>query len=179
MTEKLYPQRTRCKQCRKGLKAPVIRGIFCSYQCAKVNPPVTNLDVTPRHCKRQINGIWGNKTRYDAPSFVPKKYQDDPSTNIYLCDNCNQYHIGHSRVETVQREQLTRYVKTYAELGSVIERYMETHKYTKKQVANALKVPQKRVTEVWEGSPKVTATFLFNLLGYIKLRIELSSPPSK
>ena len=177
MKETLFPQRQRCKTCRKSFTDIVLAGVYCSYKCGKFSAPAKTIDDAPRSCKREVNNSWGYKTRFKAPSEVPPKYQNDPSTNIYLCDNCRTYHIGHSRVDTteVPREKLTRYVSSLEELGSVIERYLLTRKIDKKILAKKMKVPAVRITEVINGSPKVSAIFLLTLLNELKIRVEITS----
>ena len=178
MSEKLYPERQRCKTCRKAFSDQVLASLFCSYKCGGFPLPAKNISDAPRSCKREVNGAWGYKTRFKAPMEVPEKYQKDPSTNIYLCDNCKMYHIGHSRPDAgeVPREKLVRYVKDLEELGSVIERYMNSRKIDKKVLAKKMKVPAIRITEAINGSSKTTASFLFKLLNELRLRVEITSP---
>lgn len=176
--EACYPTRQRCKTCRKSFKENVLGGLYCSYKCGNYPSPAKNITDAPRGCKREVNGKWDYKTRFRSESEVPKKYQDDPSTNIYECDNCHMYHIGHSRVETVDKEErLVRYVTNLKELGSVISRYMESKKIDKKVLAKKLKIPAIRITEIQEGSTKATAYNLMLLLNELHLRIEITGPP--
>lgn len=181
MAETIYPERQRCKTCRKKLEDNVFVGMYCSYRCGKLPNPAKNITEAPRGCKREVNGQWGYKTRYKSPKMVPEKYQIDPSTNIYLCDNCQTYHIGHSRVEvdTSSTERLLRYVKDNKELGSVIQRFRESRNIDKKTIAKALKIPAIRITEIESGSPSASVVNLMNVLNYLKLKIEISSPPRR
>jgi hypothetical protein len=178
MPETLYPQRQRCKTCRKGFTDIVLEGLYCSYRCGKFTAPTSNIEDTPRSCKREVNGSWGYKTRFKSEQEVPQKYRDDPSTNIYICDNCHTYHIGHSRPDAteVPREKLIRYVKNEKELGSVIERYMSSRNIDTKTLAKKLKIPAIRIKEIFEGSDKVKANILFNVMNELRLRIEITSP---
>lgn len=178
MAETYYPQRQRCKKCRKSLSETVLAGQYCSYKCGGFASPAKTIEDAPRSCKREINNVWGYKTRFKSELEVPEKYRNDPSTNIYLCENCKFYHIGHSRPDAteVPREKLVRYVKDTQELGSVIERYMASRRIDKKVLAKKMKVPVIRVTEVLNGSNKVTAVFLFKLMEELKLRVEITSP---
>lgn len=181
MAETFYPTRQRCKTCRKGLTDTILAALYCSHRCGGFPLPAKTVEDAPRSCKRQVNNSWGYKTRYRYEGEVPKKYQDDPSTNIYLCDNCRMFHIGHSRPDAGEqpREKLVRYVKDFEELGSVIERYMESRNIDKKVLAKKMKVPAIRITEVFNGSPKTSAVFLMKLMAELKLRIEISSPLSR
>lgn len=168
-----YPQRQRCKTCRKGFGNLVIAGEFCSYRCGGFPEPAKNIADAPRGCKREVNGSWGYKTKFKSPSEVPPKYQNDPSTNIYLCDNCRHYHIGHSRPEEAP-EKLKRYVSSYEEMSSVIARMMVQKNIDKKVLAKTLKVPTIRITEILNGSPKVSPVLLFNVLSVLRLRVEIA-----
>ena len=97
MAERLYPDRTRCKKCSKGLNGtPVVDGLYCSYRCASIPAPSTKVDEAPRGCKRQIDGKWGFKTRYKYEAEVPQRLRDDPATNVYRCDYCHNLHVGHN-----------------------------------------------------------------------------------
>lgn len=153
--------------------------MYCSLKCGKLSSPAKTITETPRHCKREVNGTWGYKTKYDSPDSAPEKYRNDPSTNLYLCDNCHTYHIGHSRPDKEQQEDLVRYVKSYSELGSVIERYMTSNNISKKDVALMLKVPIKRVTEIHEGNSEVKAELLFKVLSTLRIQINLASTSRK
>lgn len=178
MAEKLYPARQRCKTCRKGFDKTILAGLYCSYKCGGFPPPAKTVPDAPRGCKREVDGKWGYKVRYSSPDSVPIKYQNDPSTNIYLCDNCRTYHIGHSRPDrevNQQAQQLVRYVKDLKELGSVIERYMISNNIDKKVLAKKLKIPAIRITEIQQASPKANAMVLMRLLYELKLRVEITS----
>lgn len=180
MPETLYPSRSRCKTCRKGLTdTNTVAGIYCSYKCGKLKPPTKAIADTPRYCKREVNGVWGFKTKYASPNVAPEKYRKDPSTNIYLCDNCHTYHIGHSRPSTETTEPLIRYVTSYKELGSVIQRYMETNNIQKKDVALTLKVPIKRITEIHEGHSEAKAELVFKVLSLLRIQVNLATPTRK
>lgn len=178
--ETFYPSRQRCKTCRKAFKELVLGGLYCSYKCGHFPAPAKTITDAPRGCKREVNNKWDYKTRYRSEAEVPKKYQDDPSTNIYNCDNCRMYHIGHSRIEPVAKEErLVRYVTDLKELGSVISRYMETKKIDKKLLAKKLKLPVIRITEIQNGSAKATAYNLMLILNELHLRIEITGPPTR
>lgn len=173
MSQTYYPVRQRCKTCRKGFGELVIAGQFCSYKCGGFPQPAKTITEAPRGCKREVNGTWGYKTKFKSATEVPSKYQNDPSTNIYLCDNCRHYHIGHSRPEQ-QPEKLVRYVSSYEELASVIARIFVQNNLDKKLVAKKMGVPIIRITEVINGSPKVSPVLLFKLLNFLRLRVELT-----
>lgn len=166
-----YPTRQRCKTCRKKLEKVVVAGQFCSYKCGKFTEPAKTIGEAPRGCKRQVDGRWDYKTRFLFPEQVPEKFQQDPTSNIYLCDNCRTWHIGHSRPE--EYESLTRYVNSFEELGSVIQRHRETMKVDKKDLAKLLKVPAIRITEIENGDSKASIVVLFKVLEALKLKISM------
>lgn len=167
----MYPERKRCKQCGKKLDRLILEGLYCSYKCGKFPLPAKTLAEAPRGCKREVNRKWDYKTRFNAPSLVPEKLRNDAAINIYACDNCRMFHIGHSRVEPF--ETLTRYVNNAKELGSVIQRHREGLKIDKKLLAKTLKVPVIRITEVEEGSKNVQMYVVFAILEYLKIKISL------
>ena len=176
MAEILYPDRQRCKTCRKGFQDIVLEGLYCSYRCGRFSTPASTVDEAPRGCKRIVNGVWGYKTRYKAVAEVPEKYKHDPTTNIYLCDNCHTYHIGHSRVEdNPTAESFTRYVSSFEELGSVVERVLKQKGLDKRNLAKVLKVPAVRITEVLEGNPKASPVVLFKILNALHIKLVLSN----
>ena len=177
MTIETYPQRQRCKTCRKKFGSLVLAGLYCSYSCGNFPSPAANVADAPRGCKREANGRWDYKTKFLYEDQVPEKYRKDASTNIYLCDNCRMYHIGHSRPETL--EALVRYVNTMEELGSVVQRYRESLNISKKTLAIKLKIPAIRITELEEGSKKTSVDTLMKVLGILHLKISLASPPIK
>lgn len=150
----LFPQRQRCSKCRKKLEKVVVSGMYCSYSCAGVPAPSRNVDDAPRPCKRQINGQWDFKKRYRCEEEVQKKLRDDPGTNIYRCEYCYHLHVGHSRPDPLSREKLSRKVGDADLLGDVLKRMREDKRYTVKQLATKLNVPQIRIKEVEEGSDK-------------------------
>lgn len=176
MPETLYPIRTRCKNCRKGLdNTPVVDGIFCSYRCAKIPAPSSKVDDAPRGCKRQINKKWGFKTKYKYENEVPQRLRDDPATNIYRCDYCRTLHVGHNAPLAVTETALHRGVTSFNQMGSVIQRQRESRKLTKKQVANNLKVPIIRITEIEEGNKNAKAEVLFAVLRELRLSVEVKA----
>jgi len=129
------------------------------------------MEETPRQCKRQVDGSWGYKTKFSSAQEIPEKYKKDPSTNLYLCENCHMFHIGHSRVEPL--EELSRYINTPTELGSVIKRYRESRGIEKKLLAAKLKVPTIRITEIEEGNPKADLGLVLKLLYVLRIKLGL------
>jgi len=176
MAERLYPNRTRCKNCSKGLNnTPVVDGLFCSYRCAKLPTPSTKVDDAPRGCKRQIDGKWGFKTRYKYEAEVPQRLRDDPATNVYRCDYCHNLHVGHNAPIAAVETSLHRGVTSFEQMGSVIQRQRESRNLTRKQVAAKLKFPIIRLTEIEEGRKEARAEILFAVLKELRLSLEVKS----
>lgn len=173
MTEKLFPERLRCKTCRKGLDRIVLDGLYCSYRCASLPTPSADISLAPRNCKREVNGVWDWKTKFRSEGEVPKRWRDDPATNIYRCDYCHFLHIGHSRVQPADTEKLRRTVSDLVTLGSVIQRSREQKNISKKDLARILKVPAIRLTEIEEGSPKANPVIMFAVLNKLRITVEL------
>ena len=173
MAEKLYPERLRCKACRKNLDRIVIDGLYCSYTCAKLPTPSPKIADAPRHCKREVNGVWDWKKKFRWDGEVPQRLRDDPATNVYLCDYCHFKHVGHSRVLPVDNEKLRRTVADMKTLGSVIQRAREKKGLDKKVLAKVLKVPAIRITEIEAGDPKSNVQVLFAILAKLRITVEL------
>lgn len=171
MAEILYPKRQRCKTCSKKLDKVVLAGMFCSYRCGSFPNPAKTLAEAPRGCKREVNNVWDYKTRFLAPTLVPDKFKNDAAVNVYLCDNCRQYHIGHSRPETF--ETLSRYINSPKELGEVIRKHREALKVDKKVLAKALKIPVIRITELEEGNKTVQLGTLLAVLDALRVKLSL------
>ena len=174
MAETLYPNRQRCKTCRKSFGTTVLDGLFCSYRCAGLPVPSRSVEDAPRHCKRLVNNIWGWKTKYTFEGGVPQKYRDDPSTNIYRCDYCHFLHIGHDRPAEVTVEQLSRTVRDMKTVGSVVRRYREQHNIDKKVLAKSLGIPVVRLTEIEDGDKSVSVVVLFLVLNKLGLTVQLT-----
>lgn len=173
MAETYFPERLRCKTCRKNLSNVVLDGLYCSYRCARLPEPSSRIDDAPRHCKRFVDGVWGWKTKYTYEGAVPVKYRNDPSTNIYRCDYCRFLHIGHNRIQE-EPERLRRVVPDMKTLGSVVRRYREQKNIDKKTLAKALNIPVVRITEIEEGNKEVKADVLFKVLNKLWLSVEIS-----
>lgn len=173
MTEKLYPERLKCKSCRKKLEKTVLNGLYCSYQCAKHPVPSTRIADAPRHCKREVSGVWNYKTKYRWEGEVQQRLRDDPATNIYCCDYCLFLHVGHSRVKPEDQEKLRRTVHDVKTLGTVIKRRREQLNWDKKRLAKDIGTIPIRITEIEESDPKMSVTVLFKVLARLKIAVEL------
>lgn len=172
MSKKLFPERTRCLQCRKKLEKVVLDGVYCSYQCAKLPQPSIHPEDAPRSCRREVNGVWGYKTRYRCEQEVPAKLRADPGTNVYRCDYCHFLHVGHSRLQP-QQEKLRRLVADTSTLSSVVSRAMAAKNVDKRALAKRLGVPMLRITEIERGDPKMNINVLFQVLYMLRIKVEL------
>jgi len=175
MPETLYPVRLRCKTCRKAFENIILDGLYCSYRCAHLPQPSSNVADAPRHCKRLVDGVWGWKTKYSYEGAVPQKFRDDPSTNTYRCDYCHFLHIGHDRPTEITSEKLHRVVRDMKTLGSVVKRYRESKNIDKKVLAKVLNIPVIRITELENGDKNVSAHTIFLVLNKLNLNIEIGS----
>jgi ribosome-binding protein aMBF1 (putative translation factor) len=173
MSETLFPERLRCKTCRKKLEDTVLNGMFCSYRCVPAPAPSPSVSVAPRHCKREVNSVWSFKTKYRYEKEVPEKLRNDPATNIYRCDYCLFLHVGHSRVKPEDATKLRRVVHDETILGSVIQRRREQLNWDKKRLAHDLNVPMIRITEIENNSPKMSVHVLFKVMNRLKLTVEI------
>lgn len=149
MAETLFPQRQRCKTCRKGLgqsvQDPVYLGLYCTPRCAGVAAPATRPEDAPRECRTQRDGRWAWKRRYRSESEIPDKLRADPSTSWYTCSHCAHWHVGRTLVELKKAEN--RGLRRRADLSDLLikARGSATHK----QVGAAAGVRPIRVKE-WE-----------------------------
>lgn len=176
MTENLYPVRTRCKKCRKGLSdTPIVDGIYCSYRCAGVAAPSNRVEDAPRWCKREVSGSWGFKTRFKYEGEVPQRLRDDPGTNIYRCGYCHNLHVGHNAPIAPTETSLHRSVTDLAQAGSVIQRYREALGIDRRTLAKSIKVPAIRITEIENGDKTAKAEVLFQVLSALRITIEFKS----
>ncbi len=176
MVETFYPARQRCKTCRKKFNADgiILDGLFCSYGCAGVVSPSSNVDDAPRHCKRSLDGVWGWKTKYVHEGAVPQRLRDDPATNVYRCSYCHFLHVGHDRPVDFGSEKLRRTVRDMKTLGSVVKRYREQRQIDKKVLAKVLNIPVVRITEIENGDKNVSVHILFVVLNKLDLMVELT-----
>lgn len=173
MTENTFPQRTRCKKCRKKLEQVVLDGLYCSYACAGL-PRLLSLEDAPRGCKRQDeNQQWHWKKRYRFEGEVPQRQREDPSVNLYRCEHCRYLHIGHSRLS--DEPGFSKVIANPQDLGVTLRKMREAKGWTKKEVALRLKTRPIRITEIEEGSDALQLSILFVLLKHYNAKFTLSS----
>lgn len=170
MSERLYPDRQRCKKCSKGLQETVIDGLYCSYICGKLPQPFKNIDQAPRQCKMERDNKWLWKQKYRSETEVPIRFKDDPSTNIYRCSHCRFMHIGHSRAIGNEKARLIANSET---LGSFLLRVRETRNENRKDVAAKIKTRPIRLKEIEENSETIDTKVLFSLIKYYKMKMNI------
>jgi hypothetical protein len=180
MAELLFPDRKMCKSCGKLLvPGSVLKRLFCSYKCAGVRKPSDGLEAASRACKKPSKDGkgWEWKKPYDYAGKVHPKLQADPTVNIYECERCLMFHIGHNKVDNVPGVagvNFKRAVPDLQTLGSVIERRRLQYNLDKKILAKKMKVPAIRITEIEAGNPNMNMDVLFRLLFELRLTFELS-----
>lgn len=172
MAEKLFPTRQRCKACGKKLEAIVLDGLYCSYKCAKLPEPYTNLDNPGKGCKflRSSDKQWIWKQKYRAETEIPEKLLQDASTNVYRCTNCHFLHVGHSRPMGTEKSLLMQDADKFA---SFLLRTREQTGLTRKQVADKIKVRPIRIKEIEENSENISTEVLFKLLRFYKIKLNV------
>src|SRR5262245_27937176 len=99
MEKLLWPQRKRCRKCRRYFGFAVVAWLYCSYECADI--PVPLLGDLPRQCflspKRGGHAKKGFVLREDAEAHVQAQQRNgkDPYLGVYPCEHCSHFHIGH------------------------------------------------------------------------------------
>lgn len=143
----MFPQRQRCKACRRGLgqewETPVYAGLFCSPRCGGLPVPPTDPAKAPRECTTERDGAKVFKRRYRSVGEIPDKIASDPTVSHYLCGSCSHWHIGHSRLSGPEP---VRGVRTAQELAETLVKLRG--RATHAQVAKAAKVPAIRLKEL-------------------------------
>lgn len=89
----VWPDRVRCRRCRRFLDATVLLGMFCSYDCADLPEPLP-LAEAPRQCVFGPRAKRRYKARYRSAEEALAHCRD-PKMSVYLCGNCYQWHMGH------------------------------------------------------------------------------------
>lgn len=100
MSELVWPERKRCRACRKYFRKIVLRRLYCSYECAGVPEP--DPDIRPRQCFSKVPWIGFQPKR---PFFSPEEALTNhaaltnPEMKAYECPRCFMYHLGHEYME--------------------------------------------------------------------------------
>lgn len=109
---KRWPDRSRCYKCRCYLSFVVVDRLYCSYECAGREPPIS--DPTPsrspgRHVPRQCKLKNGRKfkRRYFTLGRAQEaaRQQNEPGLTAYLCEYCNYFHMGHLSTALAEQQK--------------------------------------------------------------------------
>ena len=169
--ERLFPDRQRCKACKKGLGvdgADVPFGLFCSTRCAGLAELHTDPSRAPKECKTERNGRWEFKRRYRSVGEIPARLRDDASANHYWCQHCGSLHIGHSRIRL--DNEAFRMLQSTADLGDLLVKLRGAA--THKQVAAVAGVRPIRLKELEAGTPHPESlATLFKVLAAYRTRL--------
>lgn len=96
ISELLYPERQRCRICRRYFDFVVILRQYCSRSCAGL-PEQPETDETPRKCRVRIGGVWYPKAVFFAPDEADRAVKRNGKSHYYLCeppDGCGMYHLA-------------------------------------------------------------------------------------
>lgn len=92
----LYPERVRCRTCRRYFGFVVILRAYCSEACAgKPDRPIKAEDL-PRSCRVRHNMVWVAKAVFFTP-YAAAKAAKKNKIYWYLCDaetGCGMYHLS-------------------------------------------------------------------------------------
>lgn len=102
MTNRVYPDRVRCRACRSYFGFLYVDGMFCSYECAGLPEPSRNPEDWPRQhhigFRPRFNGVPQEKRWFrsegEALDSPGAKGQD-----AYRCEYCRHWHLGHKRAD--------------------------------------------------------------------------------
>lgn len=110
---KRWPARKRCYTCRSYFGFIVLRGLYCSYECAGVPEP--DRMARPRSCY-VVNRRNGRPfTRSGKLAFFSRDEaeqsacrQNDPLLSVYECEHCLLFHHGHNwkEINEMLREEM-------------------------------------------------------------------------
>lgn len=95
----IYPERKRCRTCRKFFGFELIDGLYCSGDCVPYPYQEVVVDELPRTCRtRDRNGGGGGGWRLklvfpdeESARRAKKRYG---SGCYYQCPNCHRWHLA-------------------------------------------------------------------------------------
>lgn len=99
----LWPERRRCRSCRRFLDFEVFERLYCSRACSGWQPVIKGagaLDEVPRQCKvilkvRDGRVVKARRKRPYPSREIAELARDDASADIYRCEHCQAFHVGH------------------------------------------------------------------------------------
>lgn len=92
----LYPERQRCRTCRRYFAFTVILRAYCSEECAGLPERPLNVEELPRQCRVRRGGIWEKKAVWLSPSEAEEAARKQ-GKYWYSCDppiGCGRYHLA-------------------------------------------------------------------------------------
>jgi hypothetical protein len=106
----VWPERKRCYRCRRYFGFEIIRGLYCSRECAGLAPIVrvesvplpkgTVIRTLPRSCRTVMWKGPKAKQRFRTMAEAEQaaeQQENDPEIQAYECPNCKFYHLGHGQ----------------------------------------------------------------------------------
>jgi hypothetical protein len=145
----LWPERKRCRSCRRFLDFEVFERLYCSRACGGWQPVERGIDVldeVPRQCKVILKVRGGRVVRARRkrpyPSLeIAELARDDDSAGIYRCEHCGAFHFGHEHRLIRSRSAVPVKIKPVRVKPVVVE------------VKPELEVPKRRVQPPQDLSP--------------------------
>jgi hypothetical protein len=95
-TPLLYPERVRCRTCRRYFGFLVILRAYCSEECAGKPERPIGVENLPRSCRVWRDGVWEAKAVFFTPRSAAKAAKKN-KIHWYLCeaeDGCGMYHLS-------------------------------------------------------------------------------------
>lgn len=93
----LYPQRRRCRACRRYFGFAVVLRMYCSQQCAGT-PGLPGVDTLPRSCRvLKFNPIRWEEKKSFLSSRLAEKTARTYRVRAYVCDGpegCGRFHLS-------------------------------------------------------------------------------------
>lgn len=103
--ELIYPDRQRCRTCRRYFGFEVLFGLYCTRDCAGLGPVPSNVEDWPRQCRSfdRRAGAWQPKVpfRTEEEAREAATRQD----TWYRCDSCGSWHIATNKEAQEWQEQ--------------------------------------------------------------------------
>lgn len=168
MAETLYPERQRCKTCRGAFKTHILKGLYCSYKCAKHPEPELDPAKAPRECAYERDGKFVSKRKFRCESEIPDSIMSRPDVSVYTCSNCLYLHTG----TAVKRElKASKSIGSMEELAEVLVKARGSA--TRTTVGKVAGIRPIRIKEWEEGSDKADPAALFELLKLYRISLSV------
>lgn len=92
---KLYPERMRCRRCRRYFAWLVVDRLYDTYECAGRPHPYFTRPWSREHVTRQ-----GEEKRaffWPEDPEIAKVLAGDRTLGVYQCSQCGNWHVGHKK----------------------------------------------------------------------------------